>query len=53
MLEKLEIFNLKGKSLGTQDRDAFYSEIKKVRESVPNPVLSKLKINLEDRYILY
>ena len=25
----------------------------KVRESVPNPVLSKLKINLEDRYILY
>ncbi len=29
MSEKLEIFDLKGKSLGTQSRDAFYSEIKK------------------------
>jgi len=27
-IEKLEIFDLKGESLGTQDRDVFYSEIK-------------------------
>jgi len=29
MSEKLEIFNLNGKSLGAQSRDIFYSEIKK------------------------
>jgi isopentenyldiphosphate isomerase len=28
MSEKLEIFNLKGKSIGTQTREVFYSEIK-------------------------
>lgn len=28
MSEKIEIFNLKGKSLGFQERSLFYSEIK-------------------------
>ncbi|MCB9358526.1 hypothetical protein H6503_01220 [Candidatus Woesearchaeota archaeon] len=28
------------------------SHVAKVRDSVPNPVLSKLKVNLEDRYTL-
>mgnify|MGYP001588851455 CR=1 FL=1 len=27
-------------------------KVEKVRESIPNPILSKLKVNLEDRYTL-
>ena len=28
------------------------SEVKLIREKIPNPVLSKLKVNLEERYSL-
>lgn len=57
MSEKLEIFNLKGKSLGTQDRDAFYSEIKK-EFSAKGKISKKVKsirlllINSEGRIYL-
>ncbi len=57
MSEKLEIFNLNGKSLGTKTRDSFYSEIKK--EYVSSGKISKkvksirlLLINSEGRIYL-
>ena len=28
------------------------AEVDKIREGIPNPVLSKLKVNIEDRYTL-
>lgn len=57
MSEKLEIFDLKGKSLGIQARDAFYSEIKK-EFSTKGKISKKIKsirlllINSEGRIYL-